>query len=237
MKFGILKSKIEEKLLESYIKQNFKSEIKNFNKLILEDKTISSLFYLYDELNTNQGMDNTLINDYLNESVKIYENLINKVSNKKIVEIKKWVGNIQTENKYETIDKLFSNDVTSINEKIASKKVISETLKKKPLVTTESIELPITTIVNIANKTIKGYLENLSESEKKELENMLNEDDNVLKSKYGKLKDNVIEKLTDLKKSAESDVVVKINESIEKVKSETYSKLNYYKLKSLKESI
>lgn len=237
MKFGILKSKIEEKLLESYIKQNFKSEIKKFNKLVLEDKTISSLFYLYDELNTNQGMDNTLINDYLNESVKIYENLINKVTNKKILEIKKWVGNIQSENKYETIDKLFSNDVTSINEKIASKKIISETLKKKPLVTTESIELPITTIVNIANKTINGYLENLSESEKKELENMLNEDDNVLKSEYGKLKDNVIEKLTDLKKSAESDVVVKINESIEKMKSENYSKLNYYKLKSLKESI
>lgn len=237
MKFGILKSKIEEKLLESYIKQNFKSEIKNFNKLVLEDKTISSLFYLYDELNTNQGMDNTLINDYLNESVKIYENLINKVSNKKILEIKKWVGNIQSENKYETIDKLFSNDVTSINEKIVSKKSITETLKKKPLVTTDSIELPITTIVNIANKTIKGYLENLSESEKKELENMLNEDDNILENKYGKLKDNVIEKLTDLKKSAESDVILKINESIEKMKSENYSKLNYYKLKSLKESI
>lgn len=237
MKFGILKSKIEEKLLESYIKQNFKSEIKNFNKLILEDKTISSLFYLYDELNTNQGMDNTLINDYLNESVKIYENLINKVSNKKIIGIKKWIGDIQCENKYETIDKLFSNDVTSINEKITSKKIISETLKKKPIVTTESIELPITTIVNIANKTIKSYLENLSESEKKELENMLNEDDNVLENEYGKLKNNVIEKLTDLKKSAESDVVLKINESIEKVKSEPYSKLNYYKLKGLKESI
>ena len=45
MKFGILKSKIEEKLLESYIKQNFKNEIKHFKKLVLEDKTISSIFY------------------------------------------------------------------------------------------------------------------------------------------------------------------------------------------------
>jgi hypothetical protein len=80
-------------------------------------------------------------------------------------------------------------------------------------------------------------MDNLSESEKQELENMLNEDDNVLKGEYGNLKENVIEKLTDLKKSAESDIVVKINESIEKMKSETYSKLNYYKLKSLKESI
>ena len=231
MKFGILKSKIEEKLLESYIKQNFKNEIKHFKKLVLEDKTISSIFYLYDELNTNKGMDNTLINDYLNESVKIYENLINKVSNKKFLEIKKWVGNIQTENKYETIDKLFSNDVTTINEKIDSKKVISETLKKKPITTSDSIELPLKTIVNIANKTIKSYMDNLSESEKQELENMLNEDDTVLKGEY------VIEKLTDLKKSAETDIVVKINESIEKMKSETYSKLNYYKLKSLKESI
>ena len=106
-----------------------------------------------------------------------------------------------------------------------------------PLLGFHTIELPIKTIVNIANKTIKGYIDNLSESEKRELENMLNEDDNVLKSEYGKLKENVIEKLTDLKKSAESDVVVKINESIEKMKSENYTKLNYYKLKSLKESI
>lgn len=237
MEFGTLKSKIEEKLLESYIKQNFKNEIKNFKKLVLEDKNISSIFYLYDELNSNKGMDNTLINDYLNESVKIYENLINKVTNKKILVIKKWVGNIQTENKYETIDKLFSNDVRFINEKINSKKVISETLRKKPVTISDIIELPMKTIVNIANKTINSYIANLSESEKQQLENMLNEDDNVLKSEYDKLKENVIDILTDLKKSTESEVVFKINESIDKMKSENYSKLNYYKLKSLKESI
>ena len=37
IKFGILKSKIEKVLLESYSNNTFKGELKNFKKLVLEN--------------------------------------------------------------------------------------------------------------------------------------------------------------------------------------------------------
>ena len=55
MKFGLLKSKIEKNLLESYSKGKLAEEIKIFKKLVLENKTLSRLYYLYDELNSNKG--------------------------------------------------------------------------------------------------------------------------------------------------------------------------------------
>ena len=38
MKFGILKSKIETLLSESYSKKTFKQELSNFKKYVLENK-------------------------------------------------------------------------------------------------------------------------------------------------------------------------------------------------------
>jgi len=43
IKFGILKSKIEKVLLESYSNDTFKDELKNFKKLVLENKNISKM--------------------------------------------------------------------------------------------------------------------------------------------------------------------------------------------------
>ena len=50
MKFGLLKSKIESKLIESYRTNKFKTDIKLFKQLVLEDSSVSKTFYLYDEL-------------------------------------------------------------------------------------------------------------------------------------------------------------------------------------------
>ena len=44
MKIGILKSKVEKLLTESYGKNTFKDEIKNFKTYVLENKDISKLF-------------------------------------------------------------------------------------------------------------------------------------------------------------------------------------------------
>jgi hypothetical protein len=68
MKFGILKSKIEKLLAESYTNNTFKKELSNFKKLVLENKNISKVFYLYDELNSNKGLNESMV-DYWN-SVK-----------------------------------------------------------------------------------------------------------------------------------------------------------------------
>lgn len=238
IKFGILKSKVENVLLESYKNDTFKTEIQNFKKLVLENKNINKIFYLYDDLSSDKGLNESVINDYINECITIYENTINKIKQSDIDNLKKWVGNTKTENLYENIDNLFSSDILTIESRINSKKLISESLKKQPKKVQEIVNVPLTSMVNIANKTISSYIENLDESDRKELTDLLTTSDEELKTSYETIKENVISKLTQMKLN-ESDSTTKetINETISKVSSEKYDKLTYFKLKSLNENL
>jgi len=238
IKFGILKSKVENVLLESYKNNTFKTEIQNFKKLVLENKNINKIFYLYDDLSSDKGLNESVINDYINECITIYENTINKIKQSDIDNLKKWVGNTKTENQYENIDNLFSTDILTIESRINSKKLISESLKKQPKKEQEIVNVPLTSMVNIANKTISSYIQNLDETDRKELTNLLTTNDEELKTSYETIKENVISKLTEMKIN-ESDITTKetIVETINKVTSEKYDKLNYFKLKTLNENL
>ena len=169
MKFGILKSKIEKMLLESYKTNTFKNEIKNFNELVLKNRNMSKLFYLYDELNSNKNLSESVANEYIFESIKIYENIVNKLGNNSLLKLNKWVSSISTENLYEHIDSIFNLDVLNIESNIKSRKHISESLQKTPIKKQESLNIPLSAMVNVANKTITNFIENLDESDKKEL--------------------------------------------------------------------
>jgi len=238
MKFGILKSKIENVLLESYSNDTFKVELKNFKKLVLENKNIAKIFYLYDELNSPKALNETYVNEFINESVKLYEKSLSKITNSDFNKLNEWVKNSKAENSYETIDNLFSNDVLTIESRIKSKKLISETLKKLPVITTEGINLPLSTMVSMANKTIKNYIDGLNESDKKELITLLSEDDSKLNDKYNTIKETVVEKLNNMKESSnDNSVKSRIDETLSKVIAEKYDKLTYFKLKSLNENL
>lgn len=238
MKFGILKSKIENVLLESYANDTFKDEIKNFKKLVLENKNISKLFYLYDELNSPKSLSESYAREYINECIKMYENTINKVKPSDLDKIKSWVGNKQVENLYENIDTLFSTDVLTIESKIKSRNIIVESLKKLPVKETTGIELPLSTMVSVANKTIKSYIDTLNESEKEELKKLLSEDDSKLSSEFEVIKEDVVTKLTEMKNaSTDTTMQNRIDETLTKVLSEKYDKLTYFKLKGLKENL
>jgi hypothetical protein len=238
MKFGILKSKIEKVLLESYANDTFKDEIKNFKKYVLENKNISKLFYLYDELNSPKALSESYAREFINESIKMYENTINKIKQSELNKIKSWVGDKKIENQYETIDTLFSTDILTIESKIQCRNILSESLKKLPVVKTEGVDLPLTTMVSVANKTIKNYIDGLTESDKKELISLLSEDDSSLSEKYTTLKEGVVTKLTEMKNaSTDSTMQTRIEDTISKVISEKYDKLTYFKLKNLKENL
>ena len=238
MKFGILKSKIENVLLESYKNNTFKDELKTFKKLVIENKNVAKIFYLYDELNTPKGLNESYSNDYINECIKIYENTVNKIKQSDINQIVAWVGNKNVESNYTDIDTLLSNDVLTIESKIKSRKIISESLRKLPITTTKGIDLPLSTMVSVANKTIKNYIDGLNESDKKELINLLSEDDSSLTEKYITLKESVVEKLNNMKESSDDNSVKsRIDETLTKVLSEKFDKLSYFKLKGLNENL
>lgn len=238
MNFGIIKSRIEHTLLESYKKGTFKEDMKNFKKLVLENKNISKLYYLYDDLSSNKGLHFEIVNDYINESITIYENTLNKVTGNDINKILSWVGSPKIDNNYEVIDNLFSTNILTIENRIQSKKIISETLKKKPNVVKESVNIPLSTMVNVANKTISNYIDSLNESEKAELTKLLSESDDKLESEFNVVKESVIGKLTEMKNSeSDKSTQSRIEETLTKVISEKYDKLAYFKLKNLNENI
>ena len=238
MKFGIIKSKIEKVLLESYTNNTFKDVVKTFNYIVLDNKNLSRLYYLYDELNSNKGLNESVAKDYINESIKIYENTLNNITESDIRKINIWLSDVKCENIYENIDNIFNLDVLNIESNIESKKVVVETLKKTPVKKQETVNLPISTMVKVANKTISNYVDSLNESEKEELTNFLKDDDGDLKQKFQLLKESLLTKLEDMK-SSESDTTIqlRIDETLTKVSSEKYDKLTYFKLKNLNENL
>jgi len=237
MKFGIIKSKIDYVLSESFKnEEHFKIEMKFFKKNILENKNLSKLFYLYDELTTKRNMDKNIVDDYINQSITIYENTINKIKPIDLKKLNYWLDGVMIENRYNHIDDLFSNNVLVLENKITSKRMIAESLIKKDT-TKESINLPINSMIKIANKSINSYIQNLNESDKNELIKFLSQDEKIMKENYESTKLLVIKKLNEHKSESDSDTSTKIDETISKIKEEKFDKLNYFKLNNLNQSL
>lgn len=238
MKFGELKSKIETYLVESYKKNKLKDSLFVFEQLVLKNKNISKIFFLYDELSENKGLNESVANEFIHESITAYENLYNKVQPKSLKELKSWIGHVQCENKYEEIDNLFSSNILTLESKIKSKKVIVESLKKQKPVEKEAIKVPLNTMVKIANKTVESFISSLNESEKKELTTILNSPKEKIQENYNKEKELVLEKLSGKKENEKDAETIKtIDQVIEKIQTESFSEINYFKLKNLSEGL
>lgn len=235
MKIGVLKSKVEKKLLSSYNKGTFKTEIKNFKKNILENNELSKLFYLYDELNSNKGFTESFANEFLFESLTFFEKIYPNLKKQSLVE--KWIKDVESENKYEKIDNFLYTDVTKLEEKILSKKSITETLKKKPIVKESVIKLPVSKMVEVANQTILNHINSMNESEQNELYRFLSQDRKEVEKEFKILKETVISKLNLLSENSDTETLTKIQETIQKVTSDEFNMVSFIQLKKLHESL
>lgn len=235
--FGELKSKIETYLTESYKKKNLKDNLFVFEELILKNKNISQIFFLYDELSDNKGLQENFAKDFINESIITYENLVNKIPPHQIKELKMWVGHVQCENIYSEIDNLFSTSVLTLENKVKSKKIILETLKTKKSEKKEIIKVPLKSMVKVANKTVENFVSSLNESEKNELKKLLSIPKKTLLENYNNTKDEVIQKLNSKKDSSDEETHKTIDEVLNKLQTESFNELNYFKLRKLNEDL
>ena len=235
--FGELKSKIETCLSESYKNKNLKKDLFVFEQLVLKNKNIAQVFFLYDELSSNKGLSESVANEYVNQSITAYENLVNKIDSKHIKELKSWVGHIQCENVYQNIDDLFSTNVLTLENKIKSKKVILETIKNSSKDQKEVIKVPLKSMINVANRTVDKFISSLSESEQKEIKTILSTPKETLVENYGKIKDEVVAKLNDQRSTSDSETSQTIDKVLTKLQTESFNELNYYKLKQLNEGL
>jgi len=234
MEFGLIKSKIETKLVESYKKDSFNTEIKLFKRLVLENKEVSKMFYLYDELSKEKGYEKSFADDYLNECIDLIERI--SIDKKSISLLESWVRDVKSENYYKDIDTVVNKNTVVVENIINSKNNIISLLSSKKD-KSDVINVPYDTMVEVANNTLKNYLENISESELKEIKKYSTLSQPELEKRYEVFSEMVIEKLDKLSSTSDSVTKNKITETIEKIKTDKIDSVSLFKLKSLNETL
>jgi len=190
MTFGKIKSIIEKNLLESYKNEKeFKKSLREFKHNVLNDKSISKAYALYDQLSKPQGLSESDAKEFLEEGI----NLLNKILPS--IKLPKTLTE-SVENEYSDIDTLVYMNKLNLHERIQSKKNIISILTSNNTSIKESINIPIKSMVNIANQTLMTYIETLDENSKKEFFQLISEDISSLETKF----ETIPETLKDLDK-------------------------------------
>jgi len=233
MKFGELKTLVENKLTSSFANKELRNDVKIFKKILKEDSSFAKMMNNYDVLNENKGLSNDVASFLFDETIsetkflKIKESTINKIKN--------WAKGIKSENNYKNIDDfIFSKSIT-VEEKFQIKKTIVEGLTKK-VVKKDSPNVPISMLVNAANNTIKKHIESLNEEDKTKVLQVLKSDE-TLKENYNSLKENTIKKIETLISESDESVKNVLVETKNKIEKTEYSKQEYLKLLTLSEGL
>lgn len=232
MTFGKVKSLIEKNLLESYKDdKEFKKTLREFKQNVLNNKSMSKAYAIYDQLSTPQGLSEQDAIYFIEEGVSLLHNILPNV---------KLPSNVSenTENKYSDIDSLVYSQKVNLLERVNAKKNLIQSIMTKKESIKESINIPIRSMVSVANQTIKNYIQTLDENSKKEFFNLISEDTKVLESKFELIRESAISKLNNiLEKEDVQEMKLKLSETIDKIKLEKFDQLNFLKLKNLEESI
>jgi hypothetical protein len=234
MEFGLIKSKIEKKLSDSYMNESFKKEFATFKKLVLDNESLSKAFHIYNELGEKKGYGDRFAEDFLEECVDLYNRL--EVDEKSIYLLNKWIKDVVTENNYKKIDLVLNTDSVLIEERIKSKNQILENLKSKKE-DKKLINIPLEKMVEIANKNLNDHLSQLSESEVDQIKKYTSLSKDELSKRYEVISEMVFEKLETLSKSSDNETKQRIEETVKRIKTQDINTLSFIKLKSLNETL
>ena len=232
MTFGKIKSFIENNLLESYKNEmEFKKTLREFKHNVLNNKSMSKAYNLYDQLSTPQGLNEHDAKEFLEEGISLLQKVL------PLIKLPKSLSE-SVKNRYTDIDTLVYTQKLNLTERIQSKKNIVSVLTSQTNIIKESINIPIKSMVSIANQTLRNYLDTLDENSKKEFIHLVSEDTKILEDKFELIRESAITKLqTLLEKENENDIKNRISETINKLKDEKFDQMNFLRLKNLEESI
>jgi hypothetical protein len=232
MTFGAVKSLIEKNLLESYKnEQEFKKILREFKHNVLSNKSMSKAYAIYDQLSSPQGLNEQDAKYFIEEGINLLQKVLPSV---------KLPSNAATgvENKYSDIDTLVYSQKVNLIERVNAKKNILQVLTSNKESIKEGVNIPISSMVAVANQTLRNYIETLDESSKKEFFQLVSEDTKVLENKFETIRESAISKLNGiLEKEETQEMKSRISETIDKIKLEKFDQLNFLKLKNLEESI
>lgn len=242
-KFGILKEKILIHLTESYTNKN-KDSIKTvLNKI--KDKNFKELYLFYENFETKEISDESIIDQYITESEKQLKEKIVQIKDlqEELESLLKDVEVVNENSVYSLLDSLTENtNLNNLEEKIETKTKI----KKHLLSTKEKLNENSPNFINNENLLLtklthdfnNKYSDFLSEDEKKTFCDIVNMNETELNDNFNTLVETTVEKLNTLK-TGEPDIDVKIEETKEKILNENFkpNKVNYLTILDLNNSL
>lgn len=245
-KFGVIKSKLLNKLTESYAKEN-KAEIKSILSTIKENKDFKEMYLFYEEIENKYIEDKEIaklyvegLSTYFNQPIGNMTNLntLCESLHKKLEDVE-----ITSNDLYESLDMLSEQDTLSNIEKkvIAKKKLIEHLTTKKEI--KESIETKTVSNESLLNAVLANnfnvlYSNTLSESQKDELKNILSISHEELITKSNELSESIINQVSTLiNESNDTELTNKLNAVKDEVSKMSPSRYNYYRLTELKNGL
>jgi hypothetical protein len=229
MRFGVIKTLVENKLVKSFVDKQLDKDMKFFKNELLENKSFKRLYFIYDTLKENKSLDKEtaeyLVDD-LSKEVKVI-----KLNESFLKKIEKWTKGVVKENNYTTIDDLIYGDDLKPEKKSIAKKNIVESLIKKPTVKESKKVVPISTMLKIANNNIEKTLSELNESEREEVISTLKK--KPTKEEFQTIKESTIQKLEKLISESDEDIKQTLLETKNKIQSTEFNKKEFIKLEQL----
>jgi hypothetical protein len=216
--------------------------MKEFKKNFLSNKAISEMYFIYNDLSAQKGINKDIAGEYVNESFERLSDLISS-NQKKIDELYKWVKtNLEgdVENEYSDIDfVVYENKITNLERILETKTQIKNLLlsTKKEKVQ-ESVNIPLSSMLKIVTNTFNKEYSNISEEDKKELKSLLSLNKKQISEEIKLVKENVILKLSDkIAESDDSELKEKIGNTIQKIQESESDLISLYKLKQLEQGL
>jgi hypothetical protein len=242
-KFGQIKSNIESLLTKSYGKNAFKTNMKSFKSHIIENEKLAEAYFLYDELSKKKGLSKDIVDDYVNECVETIKGILTTES-AKLKEVNMWVSEglkTDSDNNYTNIDTVvYSTSIKNLEKVLECKNTIKKLLGETEEVTkvTESVNIPLSSMLKIATNTFNREYGDISEEEKKELKNLLSLSKTELTEEITLSKGVVLKKLTEkVNESNDEDLNNRVNETINRINESEISLTSLYKLKQLEHGL
>lgn len=242
-KFGQIKSNIESLMTDSYGKGSFKNHMKSFKKNIIENEKLAEAYFLYDELSKKKGISKEIVDDYVNESIETIKNIIVSES-KNLKELNMWISENVTKNvtnEYSDIDTVvYSKSVKNLEKVLECKNNIKNLIgqNSENVTVSESLNIPLSSMLKIATNTFNKEYGNISEEDKKELKNLLSLNKSQLSEEITKSKEIVLEKLSEkVNESNDEDLKQKVTQTIERINETKDSLVSLYKLRQLEQGL
>jgi hypothetical protein len=232
MTFGRVKSQIESTLIDSYKNEKeFKKTLREFKENVLKNQKFSKLYSIYDQLSSPQGLSEKDAEMFLSEGLDIISKLAPQVK----LPFSKSDSKI---NNYSDIDNLVYTNKLDLKERVESRKRILSVLKQEKKSVNESIKIPVSSMVKIANQTLENYIQEMDTESKKLFMELAKTDKENLEKNYSDLKESAVKKLSNLMTNEkEEELKEKISETIEKLSQEKFTQINYLKLMTLEKSL